>query len=379
MAQGALIQKLLSGQEALAEFSRFAFHTTDLQAILGKAALMCATCVDAPFCKVCRFRPEHNDLLIEAGFGWPPDIVGKAVLTADRTSPAGLAWVTRKPAICANLTKAKGFMLPSFYAQHDIVSTVSVIIQGSNGDRPYGVLEIDSPAPRKYRQHDIGFLTGFANVLAEAVATARRVESLRVALAEKEVLSRELQHRVRNNLHLIYAMLNMEAQSQPEVEQNFRTIANRVQALATVYDHLLGTGLARNIAFDLYLEKLCDNLRRFQPGTVRLIQHPAASVMVDLDTATAMGIAITELITNSYNHAFPDGKGTIEVALDYQGEVPVLIVQDNGIGIDPARPTKRNGLGLVQRLAEQVSASVEIRRTQEGTRCEIVLPRVEAA
>jgi two-component sensor histidine kinase len=214
--------------------------------------------------------------------------------------------------ICANLAEAEGFVLPDFYEQHGIVSTVNVVIQGSsNGDAPYGILEIDSPEPREYHPQDVSFLTGFANVLAEAVATAQRMEKLHLALAEKEVLSRELQHRVRNNLHLIHAMLNMEAQNLPAAEQSFRTIANRVQALAGVYDHLLGTGLARSIAFNQYLEKLCETLRRFQPGAVELVHQPTASVMVDLDTATAMGIAITELITNSYKHAFPGGKGKI--------------------------------------------------------------------
>ena len=78
-------------------------------------------------------------------------------------------------------------------------------------------------------------------------------------------------------------------------------------------------------------------------------------------------------------HAFPGGKGKIEVALDYQGEAPVLIVQDNGVGIDPAQQNKRSGLGLVRRLVEQISASIEVRRTQEGTRCEIVLPLAKTA
>ena len=152
-----------------------------------------------------------------------------------------------------------------------------------------------------------------------------------------------------------------------------------MQALAGVYDHLLGTGLARSIAFNQYLEKLCETLRRFQPGAVELVHQPTASVMVDLDTATAMGIAITELITNSYKHAFPGGKGKIEVALDYQGKAPMLIVQDNGVGIDPAQQSKRSGLGLVRRLVEQVSAPIEVRRTEEGTRCEIILPLAKTA
>jgi len=379
MAQDKLVEKLLSHQKALAGFGSFAFRAADLRAVLNETASISAICMEAPFCKVCRFRPEHNDLLIEAGHGWQPDIVGVAVSKADRTSPGGLAFVTGQPVICGNLADCDDFALPTFYSLHNIVSAINVIIQGSDDDVPYGILEIDSPVLRTYDEHDISFLTSLANVLAEAVAITKRTESLRVALADKDVLSRELQHRVRNNLHLIYAMLNMEAESQPEAEQSFRDIADRVQALAAVYDHLLGIGMARTMAFDPYLRKLCESLRDVHPGSVRLVNRPMASVMVDLDTATAMGLAMTELIANSYKHAFPGGKGTIEVGLHYRDGAAVLSVQDDGVGIEPVQPTKRQGLGLVQRLVEQVNAAINIDQTGNGTRCEIVLAKAKGA
>jgi two-component sensor histidine kinase len=372
-----LIEKLLSHQKALAEFGGFAFRASDLQTVLDKAAEICAVSLETPFCKVCAFREDENDLLITAGYGWQPDVIGSAVSKADESSPGGRAFITRQPVIARDLRVETNYVLPPFYAQHQIVSTVNVVIQGNNGDVPYGILEIDSPDERNYDEHDISFLTGFANVLAEFVATTRRTERLRLALAEKEVLSRELQHRVRNNLHLIYAMLNMEIESLSNPEPSFRAIANRVQALATVYDHLLGTGMARSLAFDQYLVKLCETLRTVQTGDeIKLIDRVTAPVTVDLDTATAMGIAVTELVTNSYKHAFPDGKGDIEVVLEVQEHIPVLTVQDNGVGIDPTRLSKRNGIGLVQRLAEQVDAVIDIQKLPTGgTRCDIRLPQ----
>lgn len=367
-----LVEKLLMQQHALADFGRYAFRETNLQAVLNRAAQLCAECTEAKYCKICRYRSEQNDLIIEAGYGWD-NLVGVAVSSANHSSPGGRAYITREPVICEDLSTSN-FILPEFYPQHGIVSTVNVLIPGNNGDSPYGILEIDHPTLRKYDNQEVDFLTGFANVLAEAVATSRRINGLQRALEEKEVLSRELNHRVRNNLHLIYSMLNMEAESQPESEQSFRTVANRVQALATVYDHLLGTGLARMIAFDQYLEKLCGILRQFRPGNVELVHCSMTNVMVDLDTATAMGIAVTELITNSFKHAFPQGEGKIEINLNYKDAVPILIVGDDGVGIDPSRSSKRHGLGLVRRLVEQINASIEVRRTERGTQCEILLP-----
>jgi two-component sensor histidine kinase/putative methionine-R-sulfoxide reductase with GAF domain len=371
----ASVTKLLEQQRALSEFGQFAFRSTDLQAVLHEAAVVCARSMAERYCKVCRFRREQNDLLIVAGVGWKPDVVGHAVSKVDMMSPGGSAYVTREPVVCTDLA---GYdHLPPFYAQHSIVSTVNVVIPGTNGDTPFGILEIDSDQPREYEEQDITFLTGFANVLAEAVATNQRMQRLQAALAEKEVLSRELQHRVRNNLHLIYNMLSMEAvQHDPgrDPSERFADIANRVKALATVYDHLLGTGMTRNLALDEYLAKLCDTLREFQPGNVSLVQHAAAGLKVDLDTATALGIAITEIITNSYKHAFPSGSGTIEVSVEAR-QVPVIRVIDNGVGINPTITSNRHGLGLVRRLVEQVNGVISITRGDVGTQCEIVLPQ----
>ena len=137
------------------------------------------------------------------------DVIGKAVSKADGTSPGGRAFITRKPVVCANLATSQGFALPSFYADHGIVSTINVLDPGQ--PRRFCLWH---PGDRWHRRlaptmnDDTNFLTTFANVLAEAVATAHRVERLRVALEEKEVLARELQHRVRNNLHLISGMLS---------------------------------------------------------------------------------------------------------------------------------------------------------------------------
>ena len=100
-----------------------------------------------------------------------------------------------------------------FYARHGIVSTIDVVIKGFE-DRPaYGVLEIDSPTEHTYDENDINFLTGFANVLAEGVATQSRMQTLNAVINEKNMLARELHHRVRNNLQLIQGMLDTYSHS----------------------------------------------------------------------------------------------------------------------------------------------------------------------
>src|SRR6185312_16298480 len=183
------VRMLLRQLAALARFGSFALRHVNLMAILSEAARVCAQGLGAPFCKVCRYRPAENDLLIEAGYGWQEGVVGHVISHADASSPQGRAFITGKPWICNDLRKEKSFDLPPFYVAHGIVSTVDVVIKG-NG-KPYGVLEIDNDEMCEYGQHDIDFLTGFANVLAEAVATSARTEILKQTIARMQALVEE--------------------------------------------------------------------------------------------------------------------------------------------------------------------------------------------
>jgi signal transduction histidine kinase len=186
----AQVQKLLRQQAAIARFGSFSLRERDLMKILTEAVRVCAEGLSAPFSKVCQYRAAENDLLIVAGYGWQDGVVGNVVSRADTTSPQGRAFTTGEPSFCDDLQKATGFDLPPFYAAHKIVSIIDVIIKG-NDDQPYGILEIDNDRQHDYDQHDINFLTGFANVLAEAVSTASRGAALQVTVDRMKALVEE--------------------------------------------------------------------------------------------------------------------------------------------------------------------------------------------
>jgi two-component sensor histidine kinase/ActR/RegA family two-component response regulator len=389
------IRRLRRQQAALAAFGTFALGEGDLGKVLTEAARVCAEGLEVPFCKVCRYRPEENDLLVEAGVGWHQGVIGRVVSRADASSPQGRAFTTGDPVICGDLNADATFVLPSFYAEHGIISTVDVVINKKDGGQRYGVLEIDSPVQHDYDEHDIAFLTGFANILAEAVNTSKRNLTLQGAfdrmqdmvgdrdrlitaknslldektrlLDDKTVLARELQHRVRNNLQLVHGMLDKQLQNPKDAEcrDGLSAIARRVMTLAQVYEHLLGTGMTRTIDFGAYLSSLCSNFELLEYA-----QHPkiaqtchCETVILDLDTVTAMGLVVSELIANSYAHAFPDGTGSITVSLSVnpQGDEATIVFADGGVGFTESGDSKRHGLGLMKRLIEQVSGSATLR------------------
>jgi signal transduction histidine kinase len=244
MDDSSTIERLRQQQSALADFGTFAFSESDLQAVLSQAARMCARSLDVPFAKICRYRVAENDLLIVAGVGWRGGVVGRIVSSADETSTQGRAYVTGNPVVLEDVSQNSSLALPAFYRDHGIVSTADVLIKGRAG--PWGVLEVDCATKRHFDEHDIVFLTGFANVVAEAVAITERAAAQQNAIdrltQEVEKNNRLLAERERNERQLrelqsellrasrLTAMGHMTAAIAHELNQPLAAIANYIGA-----------------------------------------------------------------------------------------------------------------------------------------------------
>jgi GAF domain-containing protein len=161
------VDRLLHRERALADFGTFAFRELELQAILQEAARVCADCLDVPFSKVFEFRPSQGDLLAVAGVGWNSGVVGFAISVVDESSPQGCAFTTGKPQICPNINETDAYRLSSLYTDHNILSTVDVLVVAKSGV-PFGVVEVDSTEPDAFDEHDINFLTSFAKYISRS-------------------------------------------------------------------------------------------------------------------------------------------------------------------------------------------------------------------
>src|SRR5208283_1656393 len=171
------------------------------------------------FCKVLEHLPAENRLLVRAGVGWDPGIVGKASVGTDLDSPAGFALRTGQPVISNHLENEQRFRTPDLLVRYGIHRAINVILQGDG--RPFGVLEVDSRSEDQFVEHDLAFLQGAANILGMAIERERHERNLTAALERHQFLIKEMNHRVKNSLALVVSMLRLQKRenSEPEFAQ----------------------------------------------------------------------------------------------------------------------------------------------------------------
>jgi two-component sensor histidine kinase len=179
-------------------------------------------------------------------------------------------------------------------------------------------------------------------------------------------------------LQLVYGMLSkqLDDTSDQAGQRGIKAISRRVSTLAQVYDHLLGNEMTRTTDFGSYVKSLCANLAEIQAadGGVTLTCDSDA-IILDLDVVTALGIVVAEVVTNSYDHAFADGKrGSITVSVHCpDGDIATMTISDDGAGFLAKAESKRHGLGLVRRLVEQIRGSASV-DSDDGTVWTINIP-----
>jgi two-component system, sensor histidine kinase PdtaS len=208
-------------------------------------------------------------------------------------------------------------------------------------------------------------------------------DKIRESLREKEVLLREIHHRVKNNLQVISSLLNLQARHlrDPAARTIFAQSQNRVQAIALVHEKLYQSRDLSRIQFDEYVQTLVSNLCHSLGAAERDISPSVevGGITLAVDVAIPCGLIINELVTNSLKHAFPNRRGgCIQILLRRSGSDRLeLIVQDDGVGLpsglDP-RQTPSLGLDLVFTFAEQLGATVDVRR-HPGTAYSFVFPQ----
>jgi two-component sensor histidine kinase len=212
-------------------------------------------------------------------------------------------------------------------------------------------------------------------------ARISRSQELRLAkvLGEREVLNREVHHRVKNNLQVVSSLLNLQAASLDDgpVREEFLRGKQRIDTLALVHHKLYALKDLRDVDLNLFITALARALADMHTPQSRTVSYEVQTneLSCDQDTAIGLGIILCELVSNSFKHAFPYAiGGHIDILVQsVEGDLHRLVVKDNGKGLAPGAQGGMGKLGLeiVEALSEQLDGSFHT-RTNGGTTFEVL-------
>jgi signal transduction histidine kinase/CheY-like chemotaxis protein len=402
--------ELLRQQTAMAKFGELALQSNSLDQILDKACGLVAEALGTDLAKVMELQKDGKTLLVRAGVGWKPGVVGLAtVQVADNTSE-GLALQTGEAIISSDIKNEMRFRYPAFLIDNDVKAVANVVIIGGQGRPPFGILQIDSRVPRQFTDGDTEFLRGYANLLAAAVDRLRVFGEMRNAedrlrhsqkLEAIGRLAAGVAHDFNNILQSIVGGLEMVLD-----EVGAQTNAHSFASVA-VKAAIRGSSLTQHLLSYARKQRLSPRAIEFGPFLQELVVLLGSTLghRIALDIRSEgmpflladPGQLETALLNIAINaaQAMPQGGSlTIEAheeSADGQSWAMITLT-DTGVGMDEAtlaqavepffttKGPEGGGLGLsmVQGFAEQSGGT--LRLTSEagrGTVVELRLPSAE--
>jgi len=204
--------------------------------------------------------------------------------------------------------------------------------------------------------------------MSQEVDHRKEVEArLKESLATKEVLFKEITHRVKNNLQIISSLINLQKSTlSKEAGEFLAQISRRIHSMALIHETLYKTNEFEKIQYDGYLRTLINFIRESYQSENISFKLKAEKNLLPLGVGTSLGMIVMELVSNSMKHAFPDEKkkGVVEIGFLKKGNGQYrLIISDNGIGMPEGldfRKTKTLGLQLVLGLVEQIDGTISL-------------------
>lgn len=207
---------------------------------------------------------------------------------------------------------------------------------------------------------------------------------LKNSLKEKEMLLKEIHHRVKNNLMIISSLLSLQSDYIKDIASKniFIESQNRARSMALIHEKLYQSTDLKSINFGDYIKKLTRELfYTYRVGDARVeLIYNIEDLNLDINTAIPLGLIANELITNSLKYAFLDGTdGIVRIEFKKEDHNYVFIIKDNGVGLPEGFDYKKSdslGLQLVNNLSEQIDAVIEL-NTDDGTEFKIKFKEIE--
>jgi PAS domain S-box-containing protein len=336
-----------SQQEAVAHIGERALTDSDLQTFFDDTAAAIAEILDVEFVKILELVPGDAEMLLRAGVGWKPGLVGRAHVSTLRGSQAGYTLAAGGPVVVENLATETRFESPTLLHEHGVVAGLSCPIAGRDG-RAYGVVGAHSAKPRQFSESDVSFLTAVANVIAGAIQR-RQLDQ------RQELMIRELRHRSGNLFSQLLALFSQTAKNSKNLAELVPKYEARVLALANAHRLVTEGGWRSASLIELLNILLAPYLDR--------ITLAGPNVFLEADPTFGLSMAIHELTTNASKHgSLSTRSGRVEVTWQVQRTDLGLTLLLNWKESEGPAPKRQRRTGFGSRLVTMV-----IERQLNGT------------
>jgi two-component sensor histidine kinase len=245
------------------------------------------------------------------------------------------------------------------------------------GEKPVGQIALANSI-KGYSDKDIKAIERIAEFFALAIHLKNYEEEINKSLEEKDILLREIHHRVKNNLQIISSILRLQSIyiKDEKVSEIIDQNQNRIRSMAMIHEKLYRTTSLTKIDFSDYIRSFVTDtiaIYSVRMDNINVILDLEENIWLNIETTIPCALIINELISNSIKHAFPRGIGEIKVEFKKFGENLILIVGDNGIGLpDEVDFLKTDSLGfkIVNSLIMQIDGTIELNK-DHGTEFKI--------
>ena len=203
--------------------------------------------------------------------------------------------------------------------------------------------------------------------ITERKASEARIQHL---LTEKEILLKEVHHRIKNNMIVMKSLLSLQADNVRDIsaKKALETAKNRMTSMMVLYDKIYRHESKNEMSLSIYLTSLVDEIVSTYPIPVT-INKAITEKPVPVQVASTIGIIVNELISNAMKYAFTEsGKPVIDISASLEGKQGTVVVKDNGRGFSPEASAKGFGLELVETLASQIDGEFSVKQ-EDGTLC----------
>jgi two-component sensor histidine kinase len=352
-------------QDALARLSERALIESDLQKFFDEVVESVAEILGVELVKILELLPGDSQLLLRAGVGWHPGLVGHALISTGRNSQAGYTLAAGRPVIVEDLASETRFAGQPILHDHSVVSGTSAPIAGRDG-RAYGVLSAHSSRRVKFHDYDVSFVAAVANVVAGAIQRSQLDR-------RHDLMIRELRHRSGNLFAQLLALLSQTAKNSRNVADLVEKYEGRVLAIANTHRLITEDGW-KSISLIALLTM------QFSPYLDRISFH-GADVLLEPDPTFGLSMAMHELFTNACQHgSLSSQAGRVDIAWSVAhtrlGPTLTLDWKETGSGTALKR-SRRPGFGsrLISMVIErQLNGKVEQSIAAEGWSVRLTVP-----